>query len=35
MTQLARLAKVDPLFKATATLSVNLESEAEIAAAVD
>ena len=35
MTQLARLVKADPLFKATATLVVNLESEAEVEAAIE
>ena len=35
MTQLARLANADPLFKATATLLVNLESEAEVESAMN
>ena len=35
MTQLARLAKADPIFKATATLSVNLEGEAAMEAAIE
>ena len=34
MTHLARLAECDPLFKPTATLSVSLDSEAAIEAAI-
>jgi protein phosphatase len=35
MTQLARLAGVDPLFKVTATRSIDVEDESQVEAAVD